>query len=217
MTYEEQLNSINWRKKRSVILNRDSYKCKECSNDNLVHGQDVKYGRAMKQNQEPGLFLYRTVDMRFPDNKVHSITVLRRAYIPDEVKDRLPEYVNIYYYQNLESDGISYKNPVVLAVLNSAGDFLHVPGLHVHHTFYQMGKMAWEYPDEALKTLCWGCHERLHKTSKVPYLDELGRDIGELTHCFRCCGAGRFPEFRHVQGGICFRCSGAKYEEFITN
>ncbi len=31
--------------------------------------------------------------------------------------------------------------------------------LHVHHKFYRAGADPWDYPDEALVTLCEGCHE----------------------------------------------------------
>jgi 5-methylcytosine-specific restriction endonuclease McrA len=40
--------------------------------------------------------------------------------------------------------------------------------LHVHHTFYEAGRMAWDYPDESLVTLCLTCHKNIHKITKVP-------------------------------------------------
>jgi hypothetical protein len=49
----------------------------------------------------------------------------------------------------------------------------------------------------------------------LDYLDENGERIGFLTPCLKCFGAGAFPEYNHIQNGICFRCNGAKYEEFI--
>ncbi len=36
--------------------------------------------------------------------------------------------------------------------------------LQVHHNYYEDGKLAWEYPNEALKTLCRGCHNKFHKS-----------------------------------------------------
>lgn len=36
------------------------------------------------------------------------------------------------------------------------------PPLHVHHTEYQEGRAPWEYADEALLTLCKGCHKSRH-------------------------------------------------------
>lgn len=87
--------------------------------------------------------------------------------------------------------------------------------LHVHHTYYQEGKDPWEYPDISLKTFCWLCHEKFHSQQKVPYLNRDGLKIGEVTPCSRCSGAGVFPEYNYIEQGICFRCRGAKYEEFI--
>ncbi|MGX7688631.1 hypothetical protein ACWA1C_15810 [Flectobacillus roseus] len=99
----------------------------------------------------------------------------------------------------------------------NALNWSEVKNLHVHHKYYQMGKLPWDYPDEALITLCWRCHEGIHRKEKTKWLNENGQVVGSLTPCLRCFGAGVFPEFNHVQNGICFRCDGAKYEEFITN
>lgn len=35
--------------------------------------------------------------------------------------------------------------------------------LIVHHRYYEDGLMAWEYPDDALITLCQPCHEAEHE------------------------------------------------------
>jgi len=34
--------------------------------------------------------------------------------------------------------------------------------LNVHHKVYEKGKMAWEYDDARLVTLCKNCHENFH-------------------------------------------------------
>lgn len=39
--------------------------------------------------------------------------------------------------------------------------------LNVHHLSYEQGKLAWEYPNEKLITLCQECHENEHNI--VPY------------------------------------------------
>jgi 5-methylcytosine-specific restriction endonuclease McrA len=39
--------------------------------------------------------------------------------------------------------------------------------LQVHHLYYLSGKLAWEYPDSALQTLCKGCHAMEHGIIKV--------------------------------------------------
>lgn len=35
--------------------------------------------------------------------------------------------------------------------------------LHVHHRYYEKGLDPWDYTNEALVTLCEGCHERVTK------------------------------------------------------
>ncbi len=89
--------------------------------------------------------------------------------------------------------------------------------MHVHHRFYIKGKLPWEYDDDALITLCNWCHWELHEQTKVPIYAMLNGTLHDLnyTPCERCNGAGVFPEFKHVQNGVCFRCDGNRYEELI--
>ena len=37
--------------------------------------------------------------------------------------------------------------------------------LHVHHKYYEKDKNPWEYPNEALVTLCDDCHEYMHNNT----------------------------------------------------
>jgi len=39
--------------------------------------------------------------------------------------------------------------------------------LHVHHWVYEWNRPPWEYPDEAMVTLCESCHERETKNGKT--------------------------------------------------
>ena len=36
--------------------------------------------------------------------------------------------------------------------------------LNVHHNGYLPNKMAWEYPNEMLFTLCYDCHKKVHRS-----------------------------------------------------
>lgn len=38
--------------------------------------------------------------------------------------------------------------------------------LNVHHLYYEKGRLAWEYPNEKLVTLCDGCHREAHSINK---------------------------------------------------
>ena len=89
--------------------------------------------------------------------------------------------------------------------------------LEIHHRYYIYGAMAWEYNDQALITLCHDCHELVHLTlSPLIYFNN-GTDLVRMnfTPCHRCNGAGWFREYNHIQGGVCFRCNGQRYEELI--
>jgi hypothetical protein len=95
-----------------------------------------------------------------------------------------------------------------------AGNSRYQIYLHVHHKYYIADRLPWDYPDEALITMCSKCHYEFHQNNVVDIFDKNGRRM-ILTPCHRCNGAGIFPEFTHVIGGLCFRCKGAKFEEYI--
>lgn len=93
--------------------------------------------------------------------------------------------------------------------------------LHVHHKHYIYGLDPWEYKDTELITLCEDCHKEIHSTTEIHHY-RLNKKTNmleqvEFTPCCRCDGVGYFSEYRHVQNGICFRCHGARYDEFITS
>jgi hypothetical protein len=87
--------------------------------------------------------------------------------------------------------------------------------LHVHHKYYVLQTLPWKYDDKALITLCNWCHWELHKNEIIPIYSKLEQKLLNITPCKRCNGAGSFPQYNHVQNGICFECNGAKYEELI--
>lgn len=90
--------------------------------------------------------------------------------------------------------------------------------LHVHHIHYIRGLDPWEYKDTELITLCESCHEHVHETEDVPEYHMREGGILErvlFTPCKRCHGVGYFREYRHIRGGVCFRCMGSRHEEFV--
>ncbi|MGI4870063.1 MAG: hypothetical protein ACRYFX_02660 [Janthinobacterium lividum] len=87
--------------------------------------------------------------------------------------------------------------------------------LEVHHKHYIANKYPWQYPDDALITLCNWCHQEVHNTTSIPYYNHEGEALN-YTACSRCSGSGSFPEYSHVQSGVCFRCGGARYDELIV-
>lgn len=39
--------------------------------------------------------------------------------------------------------------------------------LQVHHKYYILGRLPWQYPKSALTTLCYSCHRKVHKNRKI--------------------------------------------------
>ena len=48
--------------------------------------------------------------------------------------------------------------------------------LHVHHTYYERGRRAWDYPDESLRCWCTYCHGLFHDLK-----DQVNRLAGGMT------------------------------------
>lgn len=87
--------------------------------------------------------------------------------------------------------------------------------LQVHHKYYVRDWLPWEYPDEALQTLCRNCHTSFHLTKRVAVFESRdGRLVKTfLCACPRCGGIGFIPQYEHIEAGICFRCRGACFEK----
>lgn len=69
------------------------------------------------------------------------------------------------------------------------GRLLNEKELQVHHLFYLEGKKVWEYPMDALITLCKSCHAQEHGKIKPSSgweyfgFEDLGDLIGECENC----------------------------------
>jgi hypothetical protein len=69
--------------------------------------------------------------------------------------------------------------------------------LDVHHSYYQNGLLAWEYPDEALHCLCGDCHEIRAQEERelMKAIHPLTRwQLYELSKHIRMTLAGEMPE-----------------------
>ncbi len=83
---------------------------------------------------------------------------------------------------------------------------------HVHHTYYLKDSLPWEIDESALQTQCGLCHKRIHDRTIIKVFKQIENRLIETNnndiYCSRCHGSGYFPEYDHIQGGICFRCHG---------
>ena len=84
--------------------------------------------------------------------------------------------------------------------------------LHVHHRYYVENNNPWEYPDNALITLCEPCHQKIHNTRKIlVFTDKTLTQKIKFNICTRCNGSGKLSQFKHVENGVCFKCKGQRY------
>ncbi len=77
--------------------------------------------------------------------------------------------------------------------------------LNVHHAYYEAGKAPWEYPEDALMTLCESCHTEYHR---------LQRKIQEAIAAIALEGGSPIVELREL-AGYADACSGppSEFEE----
>jgi hypothetical protein len=85
--------------------------------------------------------------------------------------------------------------------------------LHVHHKCYIKNELPWEINDSQLMSVCYKCHKEIHNSTQIPVyeIDWKGNMLLSSNHniyCGRCAGAGWFPQYKHVEDGVCFQCRG---------
>lgn len=216
MNYGELLLDSKWRLRRYAILTRDNFTCMHCKNQSIIEhsnrGEIVELRKKRHWIDEADNLPIRKlydIGIRYLAEK-HNINLFTYGVLSH---DRF-KYYDLYFEFDSKDSNRLVINLLTESVEGSI-DVIHIRGLHVHHKYYQKNKLPWDYPDNALVTLCWLCHKKLHAKEKIKILDEQGEEVGTYTCCFRCGGSGYFPEYNHVEGGICFRCRGAKYEELI--
>lgn len=87
-------------------------------------------------------------------------------------------------------------------------DVLH----HVHHQYYIKDSLPWQVPDSCLVTLCKKCHDKRHNEEEIPWYDLVdGKLAIIIPSCDRCGGRGDIQEYKHILGGMCFKCNGKGY------
>lgn len=218
--YLQKLQSFEWCAKRSQILERDHNKCQKCYNKTeLERTQKFPVERIKKifSMQTFPLFEWDKIYTEKLTFELESVkgekAKLYTSFCSYEDIRRENDFTTSLDYHVITSD--SDQKLYVVAVYNKEKEFIYVKGLNVHHKYYQTGKEPWDYPDDALITYCSKCHEAEHAQVEIDWKDETGNLIQKLNPCSRCHSVGYFPEYQHINNGICFRCNGARYEEFI--
>lgn len=236
MTYKEQLNNDKWKQKRQLILKRDLFRCTNCLNKSLIEKYRISlqaigtyqtgrviyviYDKETKntyrcKTQYEKSFIKELQNLNINLNSIIALTAGIGDFtylISTLIVDKKLDLKNLSkeQRQNKQEEYLKWNREETYKKFK----WIDTKGLHVHHRYYQIDKLAWEYPDEALITLCWNCHELLHRETKIEIRDLQGNYFDVKKPCQRCFGAGKFPEYSHVQNGICFRCDGNRFENY---
>lgn len=220
-TYAELLQDEKWLNKRKEILNRDKRICQNCHN-NQYYSNFKKSEIIYIKCQDNILFM----EMNLGDPRIHQgiFKYLVKFLDEDNIRQDVEFYSNDYKHKTdyLNGHNLFYKesnendddSKFEILCINNPLDSIDVffcKDLHVHHKYYRKGLLPWQYPNEALITLCWHCHEELHENTEVKIYDENGEFIGSKQPCYKCHGAGFLPEYSYHMNGICFACNGERF------
>lgn len=183
ITYSEKLNTLEWRNIRNYIVSRDNYLCSNCGSSPT----EYQNGKPVRKKTKKEVQEYKNYLGKLWFNSV-------KEEYKDEYNPKNPPW---FLQQKIRVPLNIEENPIIL---------------HVHHKYYILNNLPWEYPKESLITLCHNCHQNIHDRIKTPvYLDKSKTKEIETKICEKCNGSGYLPKFHYYESGICFSCHGNKY------
>lgn len=214
MSYIEDLQQNEWLEKRTEILAQDEFKCRNCSIERskfrgLVNSFGIKSYEELMDNG------YSFINKSENDYCLKNVNIIKDGWITPVVF--LVENMSTiklnelnFAMQNFDAKvfGKTFKTKRLIAFQEKKIDVDSMIDLNVHHRYYIVGNKPWEYPNDALVTLCHKCHKREHENNTVFVYDKDGNISSELITCSKCNGSGYINEFNYFHNGICFKCGG---------
>ena len=210
MNYNEQLQTENWKIKREQIIKRDNSSCTACG---VVRNKLLGLSRKFEINnytqiKEKEFFFQKVKGL---SNKtlmtVKKGFVISCDFIGSEVS--LPDLEDLNFAaQWLESENPEVSGKYRYVCFHKSTQIKDMYDLNVHHKHYTIGKMAWQYDNEALITLCASCHKEEHAKNKTPVYNEKGDFQTYAENCSKYLGSGVLSEYNYYMNGICFGCMG---------
>lgn len=141
--------------------------------------------------------------------KNHNLCSICKTTGPHEYKPRLKG--NLTYFvpvvYDIEEDQFGRQKIIEIEMdFNSE--------LHVHHKYYVLTRLPWDYADEDLTLVCYNCHKNIHYNEEIIcFKNEFDKQYFHLTPCNRCESTGYLIEYHYYQNGVCFQCNGTGYLE----
>jgi len=243
INYGDLLITLEWSHKRKSIINRDRCCCISCGLSSTMFESGFNIAFQMNDNLFSSSVDYveEPIEVFKSNNNIKSFDVLKSPHIDEAYcaisttgKLLLVNHVSISNLKTSSQKVINKeftKNGLEVWILGIKGekysslDF-RIPTItdfslvmHVHHKLYIKERLPWEYNDSDLITLCNRCHADLHAKNRIPIYTIINGQYYNLDYnpCNRCNGVGIFSQYKHVEGGVCFKCKGNRYEELIDN
>ena len=209
MNYNEQLNSQEWKSKREEIILRDKSRCTECNIErNQILGLSNKFG--IKDFED---FKTERTSVGNIDTNTKKKLIIKNNFMSFchyvGTSEQTPDISELKYAlqwiqpkSSLESKKTRY------ICFDKDTHIKEMYDLNVHHKYYISEKMAWEYKNDALITLCASCHKEEHSKNQIPVYNEKGEFQQYAENCPKCSGSGVLSEYNFYMNGVCFQCMG---------
>ena len=212
MNYKEELARFEWQEKRELILERDNYQCIECNQKRSDFlGFDYEFGVLdYVEFTIKGYVVKRSgVNLEKLELSFNNLSI-KCDFLIGNLKNVQLNKLKIAKQWREPKNPLMYKINSLELVCFSEDEYVESDffDLNIHHKYYQVGKKAWEYSNDALVTLCANCHHIEHQTNEIPILDAKGLVIGFANKCDRCDGSGVILDYKYYHNGICFKCNG---------
>jgi 5-methylcytosine-specific restriction endonuclease McrA len=209
MNYNEQLDSQEWKSKREEIILRDNSRCTECNIErNQILGLSSKFGIKDYENLKAEIF-----SVIKSNNETQSIFIIKNNFLSPcyyvGKSEQTPDISELKYAsQWIERKNLFELKETRYICFDKDTQIKEMYDLNVHHKYYILEKMAWEYKNDALITLCASCHKEEHSKKQIPVYNEKGEFQHNAENCPKCSGAGVLSEYSYYMNGVCFKCMG---------
>jgi hypothetical protein len=187
--YLELLQTEEWRNLRECILKRDSHMCSICG---IQAGTEVGLGEHMLERlgmaQRKYCFYNFSTEVNITDFIARFVGRGFTFIVETDWYDEQKERSNFLLV--IPQKGFSFQ---------------------VHHKYYILDNLPWDYALDGFSTMCDHCHFEFHKANEIDFYEKKGNELvlsKRRQGCPRCYGSRYFPEFKHVEHGICFQCHG---------
>lgn len=207
MNYIEQLSTNEWKAKREEIILRDNSSCIECGLErSKLLGLSGKFGIN-------DYYQLKSKNFSIIKNGKSEIAIIKNNFLSKCYfignEEQIPDVKELHFalQWTKPSNRFALKKSRYIC-FDKGTQTKKMYDLNVHHKYYMIGKMAWEYDNEALITLCASCHKKEHEKNKIPVYNDRKEFLHYAENCPKCDGSGVLSEYHYFMNGICFQCMG---------